>query len=185
MYDLLEKVGITPVDSYVDLHRDYLLKDEIIEICNVLNVDTGENVPTKADMRTVLRAEVINPFGERKPTTAFSTSEIRNLSRTIDHKQYLDPDDLSDIELERPMEVVVNGETYTIIDYESESAHPEAAYDRYVCLYFGDRKRLMILYGRDPNECHYHASVVLESARNYGPYKRWKKDQYVKEFVAT
>lgn len=38
--------------------------------------------------------------------------------------------------------------------------------------------------GLDTDECRYDNPVVLEEVHDYGPYKRWKKDEYVTDVTA-
>lgn len=182
VYYLLDDLGMAPGDTRRTrrANRDYLLKEHIEKICDLFELEF-EDTPTKADMRQRIREDVINRGTRKHAETEFSSSELLAIRGAVRRLSNLDADDVEGFEPEIGQEVQVDDEIYTVSDYEYGHVHDAAAYDRYLRVDFGDRERLMILYGLDTSECKYTDPVILEYARDYGPYKRWKKDRYVEE----
>lgn len=207
--DLLQAIDMEPsFDKHPDDHwstkmRDRPMhKDEIQQVCQILGLDDDGTVP---ELRDRIRETIFedkrygtwrNPQDSKAGTSQFSTSELLGLIRAVNHELRLDFEDvwpeIDDVFMEGDV-VRIDGEEYVIDNFydgphDGTVAEKELPLDEFVCVEFkgGENKhdrryRLVMMNELDMDECKYNHSVVLEKARDFGPWKRWKKDSYVKE----
>lgn len=193
LYELLETLdeapdGIDPSSptSTKKLGRDRLRKHELLKACKALDlgVDAGYTMPM---MRRKLResGKLSARYSDKSPNTALPQGEITNLNRAIRAKRRVKAEDYKEFYVKDHDALIVNGEEYDVSGAEVGEVD-EAPYDQYhMILLEGDRKRVMILHGLDTDECWYDSDVVLESAGDYGPYKSWRKVDYVRQINKT
>lgn len=182
--DLLEKIDADRDWPYWKLSNAGLRKAELVKLARRLELDFDET-HTVPRIRTAIREEV-GLRTHKSGMTRFSTSELLQLMRAIDHTKYLDAEDtdLDWDDVQRGDRLLVNGDRLKVTEtysgpHDGTEAADQMPLDRYWEFRFGSRRRLMVLWGLDKDECKYRHSVVLEEAVDYGPYKRWTKEAYV------
>lgn len=183
--DLLERLG---KESAIN-HTRELRKSELLEICDRLEIDVTDE--TKNELRGLIRQQGITHTEHKSDRSRFATRELLRLNRALTHQERLDAEDVSDDMYDTVNQwggyVEVNGESYEVVEkgkgpFPKHAPSDRQTYEMYEVYYLGGkRRRLMILHGLDTDTCRYDNSVVFEEAHDYGPYKRWKKDEYVTE----
>lgn len=191
LFDLLKRLDeVDPDIGYYDVDSDRrdsldhrsVHKDEMIEILGIIGEPTDWSDAKVPELRDEIR-DIINYKTRKSGSSQFASRELYNINRAIDSAQRLEAENIDIRWLSLIGDTItVNGVNYTVDDaHVNQDAHPDALYESYDMIELSpDRWRIMVLYDLDTDECKYKSSVVLEKAHDYGPYKRWKKDSYVK-----
>ena len=121
-----------------------------------------------------------NKSGETK----FSTDELLDLSRAVEHAEYLEADDIADPEKTFSVGdwLVINGERYKVLrSWWNDEVEAEWESYTVVTLAGEPERRLVLLHGYEPSYRTSH-SAVLEKRGKAAPYHGWKKDEYIETF---
>ena len=202
LLDLLQVIDLEPnfnkhpdEVSHATMANRVLRKEEIQRVCEILDLDDFGRVP---ELRDRIREEYFSGFrygtwrhpkDGKKGTSEFSTGELRKLNSLCRKAQRMTPREVPQIEYGDILEIITCDDKFEVdvIDEERGTWRPhwgEKAYDSYdlyelSCPRWDRNKRLMVLHDLNTDVCRYDNAVLIEKPRGYGPYKHWKKDEYV------
>lgn len=199
VFEAKKEVGTISGLEWSDLDRDQkesfegktITKDELIQ-CFELLAGRDQRIPsTVGELRTWLRQHLYGN-SRKSPNSKFSDHELRKLRRAVEHSRYLEAENVgnsiwSDTNEKRSM-LNINGFHYDVTHKQKgkwQDGWGEPTYSSYEMYMLGDRRRLMVLHDLNTDVCRYDHSIVLEEAKDYGPYERWRKESYVRQLEVT